>query len=77
MKGDEEMKCELLDTCIFFNEKMKNMPSTTQIFKKTYCLSDNKNCARYVVYKALGRENIPTDLFPGDLKRAESIVKEK
>jgi len=34
-------KCELLDVCPFFNDKMAGMPSTTAMFKRQYCEGDN------------------------------------
>jgi hypothetical protein len=66
--------CELISKCIFFNEKMNGMPSTSDLLKKQYCLADNSECARYVVFKALGREKVPADLFPHNTERAKAIV---
>jgi hypothetical protein len=66
--------CELLQTCIFFNDKMKNMPGTAAILKGQFCKSDNSSCARYTVFKALGRQKVPTDLFPQQKEKAEKII---
>lgn len=66
--------CEILPTCIFFNEKMQNMPGTTAFFKVKYCQGDNTNCARYMVLKSCGRENVPVDLFPNQVERASKII---
>lgn len=67
-------ECELLKGCIFFNDKMKNMPGTANILKAQYCQSDNNKCARYMVFQALGRENVPRDLFPQQVDRAKQII---
>jgi hypothetical protein len=67
-------KCELTATCIFFNDQMLNMPSTGAVYKKIYCQQDFENCARYVVFKAIGRENVPKDLFPNQGDRANKII---
>lgn len=67
--------CELLPTCLFFNDRMAKMPHSAAHIKKIYCHSDNSKCARYVVYKALGRDRVPVDLFPNELLRAERIIK--
>lgn len=67
-------ECELLAGCIFFNDKMADQPATADLLKVRYCKGDNSKCARYMVYKAKGRDNVPPDLFPGQLTRANSII---
>lgn len=66
--------CVCLSGCIFFNDKMQNMPSMAHIYKDRYCRGDNTECARYMVFKALGRENVPADLYPNDVARARDII---
>jgi hypothetical protein len=66
--------CELLSKCIFFHDKMANMPATAASFKRKYCQGDNSNCARYMVFKALGREQVPADLFPNQEDRAKEVI---
>ncbi len=68
------MDCELLPTCIFFNDRMVNMPSTAAIFKQRYCKGDHPACARHMVFKALGREKVPPDLFPNQPERVRDLV---
>ena len=68
-------QCELTATCIFFNDQMANMPSTAAVYKKLYCEKDFENCGRYQVFKAIGRENVPKDLFPNQGDRAKEIIK--
>ena len=67
-------ECELLEGCLFFNEKMADMPATVELMKKNFCLDDNSTCARYVVFKSLGREKVPSDLFPNQLEQAKMII---
>jgi hypothetical protein len=69
--------CEILPTCIFFNDKMKDMPGTTSFFKIKFCQGNNTHCARHIVLIACGRENVPPDLFPNQEERAVKIVEEK
>jgi hypothetical protein len=69
-------ECVCVAGCIFFNDKMANMPSMADIYKERYCKGDSTQCARYVVFKALGRENVPGDLYPNDLDRAEKLLVE-
>jgi hypothetical protein len=67
-------KCEVLERCIFFNDKIKNYPETADYLKSKYCLGDNQDCARYMVLKALGKEKVPVDLYPNDTRRAKIIL---
>jgi hypothetical protein len=66
--------CELLQTCIFFNDRMANMPSTAEIIKQQYCKGDNSNCARYMVFSSVGRDKVTPDLFPNNTDRAMQII---
>lgn len=67
-------ECQCLPKCIFFNDKMADMPSMADSMKKRYCLGDNTHCARYMVFVAKGRDNVPADLFPNNDVRAQKIL---
>ena len=69
--------CELIEKCIFFNDRMGSMPATAEVYKKIFCRQSNETCARYMVYSKIGRENVPSDLFPNEQQRAETIIREK
>jgi hypothetical protein len=66
--------CELLKTCIFFNDKMNNMPSTAELVKMRYCRGNNKDCARYMIFSTRGRAYVPETLFPNEAETARSII---
>ncbi|MCM0755038.1 hypothetical protein M7784_07230 [Desulfovibrio aminophilus] len=66
--------CEMLERCIFFNDKMASMPTMADMMKKKYCRGDNSKCARYMVCKKLGREAVPPDLTPSQTDRAEGLL---
>ena len=66
--------CELLDTCIFFNNQMPNMPAVADLMKKRYCQSEFARCARMQVVAALGRDSVPVDLFPNQNDYAQEII---
>ena len=70
-------QCELLATCIFFNDKMADYPAAAEHLKKKMCLGDPDSCARLMIVKALGRPHVPQDLFPNQTERARKIVVEK
>ena len=67
-------ECECLAGCPFFNDQMKDSQALGSIYKQHYCHGDNSKCARYMVYKKLGKPNVPTDLYPNMLERATDIL---
>ncbi len=67
-------ECELLPTCPFFNDKMANMPISKEYIKKNYCRQNNMMCARYMVYKAHGREKVPPTLYPSEINKAIRLI---
>ena len=67
-------ECECLPKCPFFNDMMADKPATAESMKKRYCLGDNSQCARYMVFKALGREKVPANLFPIQVDKALEII---
>lgn len=66
--------CELIPSCIFFNDKMSHMPSTADMMKRKYCRGDFSRCARLIVFRARGRNGVPADLGPGDTIRARQLA---
>jgi hypothetical protein len=66
--------CELLQTCVFFNDGMAKMPISAAYFKSNFCNMDNSKCARFIVHKALGKEKVPADMYPTELQRAGRLV---
>ena len=66
--------CEKLAECMFFNDKLTNMPAIAVLLRKLFCHGEYTRCARYMVTETLGKENIPADLFPGNSVRAKVII---
>jgi hypothetical protein len=66
--------CVCLPKCLFFNDKMARMPTTAEHMKQRFCLGDPTSCARYKIFLALGREQVPPDLYPNNVQRAETIL---
>lgn len=70
-----ESFCEMLVECLFFNDKLENMPAVAGVMKKKFCQgSQQTTCARYMVAKTMGKEKVPADLFPHDSGRAKRIL---
>ncbi|MDZ4167765.1 MAG: hypothetical protein U1E08_08730 [Coriobacteriia bacterium] len=67
-------ECECLKTCPFFNDQMAEMPSMSSIIKQRYCMGSNVHCARHMVFRVLGRDAIPKDLYPSQVERADEIL---
>lgn len=67
--------CECLGICPFYNDRMANMPSMAKLTKKRFCKGNNKDCARFIVNKALGPQKVPSDLYPADREKAINILK--
>ncbi len=70
-------ECDLLSSCIFFNDKMADMPATAEMMKNRLCRSNKLGCARYLVCQQLGRAEVPLDLYPHDIERAKLIISAK
>jgi len=66
--------CECLPGCVFFNDKMQNMPAAANLLKKRLCRGDNAKCARHMVLSALGRAKVPPDLSPNQVDRATELI---
>jgi hypothetical protein len=53
---------------------MAEVPVTAERLKKKYCLGDYSACARYMIFKKLGREHVPENLYPHQVEKAEEIL---
>lgn len=67
--------CECLSGCLFFNDKMESMPAMKEMYKRNYCKGDFTNCARYIIFKALGKPAVPGNLFPNQKEKALEIFR--
>lgn len=71
----EMISCELLEQCLFFSEPTAQMPSTAKALKARYCTGGGHHaCARYIISRKLGKEQIPEDLFPNQLDRLLEVL---
>jgi hypothetical protein len=70
-------ECELTQTCPFFNEPtICTMSELVKQLKTTYCLGDNTKCARFGLYKALGRKVVPKLMLPNQHDWARQILRD-
>ncbi|WP_418790709.1 hypothetical protein [Phosphitispora sp. TUW77] len=68
--------CECLQGCPFFNDKMPMDSGIGALYKRNYCKGDNTRCARYMVFKALGKPKVPNDLYPNNLDKATKLIEQ-
>jgi hypothetical protein len=66
--------CTLLEICPFFNDELKSIPGFVEAHKDIYCKGKYETCARYMIFTKLGRECVPSNLFPIQIKRAKAII---
>jgi hypothetical protein len=66
--------CERLKTCPFYSDRMRDMPRHAELFRQLYCRRDNSSCARHMVFKKHGKDAVPDDMFPNEVKRAQKII---
>jgi hypothetical protein len=53
---------------------MAERPATANAYKRRFCKEDNTSCARYMVFKAKGKDSVPANLFPNQQDRAQKII---
>ena len=66
--------CQCLPGCPFFNDKMADKQGMSLIYKSRYCQGDNSRCARYQVFQAAGKSNVPADLYPNERDRVPELI---
>jgi hypothetical protein len=71
-----KMGCENLNGCLFYTDKMPIDSGIGQLQKIKYCEENKKLCARYKVAASIGKENVPTDLYPHMVMRANKVIED-
>jgi hypothetical protein len=44
------------------------------IYKNKYCTGENSHCARYMVFRKLGKSAVPPNLYPNMVDAANAIL---
>jgi hypothetical protein len=68
------MKCELTETCVFFTDGSIDSKAV-ELLKEAYCLGNQQQCARYMIFTAAGREHVPPTLYPNQTHLVAGIIK--
>jgi|GEM_PF-2932753 len=61
-------QCDRLSSCLFFANRLANMPGTSELIKRKYCRGTYWTCARRIVVLAKGADKVPADLARGHVK---------
>jgi len=69
-------KCTMTSTCPFFNDQLSKKFTAEERngLKKKYCGGGSSQCARYIVAKALGLDEVPGNLFPNDFFKVSVLL---
>ena len=67
-------ECPRLPGCAFFNNKLKALPATAEMAKKSFCRANYEGCARYLVARYPGLCAVPDDLYPDQVERARELL---
>ncbi|RKX83558.1 MAG: hypothetical protein DRP58_08550 [Spirochaetes bacterium] len=70
-------ECELIENCEFYNGQLKGNKEQIEAMKEKYCKVNNLNCARYMIFMALGKEKMPNELFPHQKDRAYLLISQE
>lgn len=69
------LDCECLSDCPYFESgSAKEISTVGRMRREEYCNGDYTKCARYMVFKALGKENVPRDLLPFQTDKAKQLI---
>lgn len=69
-------ECERMDRCRYFIEHLKDLEAIQEMWKRKFCQGDKNQCARYMVLKALGPDQVPDYLVPTQVDIAKEIIGE-
>jgi len=69
----DDIACENIAKCIFFNDKITRKTGTATLLKK-YAVKVLSKIAPAILCVKKGRGNVPSDLFPNQTKRALQIT---
>lgn len=68
--------CIYSEGCPFFTEVPGYSPQLHDEMKRRFCLGDSSDCARRLAKQYMSREEIPDDLMPTELARAQDLVRD-
>jgi hypothetical protein len=70
------MECENANECHFYANEIPVDKGLGELQKEKYCEGDKTLCAIYKVASIIGTENVPSDLCPNMVCRANKAIEE-
>jgi hypothetical protein len=61
--------CELRTSCFFFNKTADDRPQPADNVRDRYCNGEYGKCARFIISKSRGSDNVPDTLSPDCFNR--------
>jgi hypothetical protein len=67
--------CPIFSQCTYFDRRVRiTKPTLAEILQKRFCFGDHAACARFIVFRALGKELVPLNLDPLLPEEADRII---
>ena len=67
-------KCEFIEACPFFHDKLGSKPEAVEELKQKYSLNNNLNCAHWMLVNSLGKEHMLPALYPHEKTRVYEAI---
>lgn len=67
--------CPHIDVCALHRHTLADQPAVADIYSRLYCHGRSDVCARFVALGSLGRERVPSSLYPNQLERAARLIR--
>jgi hypothetical protein len=67
--------CPHIESCALHSHTLVDQPTVADIYSRLYCHGRMDVCARYMALSSLGRERIPSTLYPNQLERAARLIR--
>ncbi|SMB91149.1 conserved hypothetical protein [Desulfonispora thiosulfatigenes DSM 11270] len=67
--------CEKAAKCPYANLELPLDQDASKKYADNYCFGDFNSCARLKVCNAIGKPNVPRDLYPDQHEAADALIK--
>ncbi len=67
--------CPHIEMCSLFHRTLADLPALATIYRNLYCRDRPDVCARYLIMEKLGRDKVPSSLYPNQIDRADRLIR--
>lgn len=68
-------ECEKAQACLYSNYRLPLDLEQSEKYAEEYCFGNWDACARLKVCKAIGKPNVPLDMYPDQHELADILIK--